>query len=403
MAENSTEKPEHILSSSGNAQEGASCSMPSAHGLIENQHNHNLNEVLLTMNKTIQASNQLLVEFLGSQHKRTRSDEFESGSDSDGPLQPPTTTAKRGASTQSIAPHRLDIESAQSDADNSISSPAPVAGHINETRPAADDALSLFGEQDIDEGVNASASLQSQEDFLMEVANAIATEKPTGPPISEHLAKILNEKFHIELELAQRKGLIEKYLTPENCTGFYRPRINKEIWASMTSASKVSDRSYMALQDALVTASSALALSIDDILKVREKNSDLDCQTIVARQIDVITLLGHVSKELSYRRKEALRSVIHPDFRGACGRTTKPTTLLFGDDLPKIMQEVRTTSRIFQNFSGHSSRRGPYYKSNSDRSSNNSFLLQRGRTNFPPRRNQTNYAPKKRSTKHWRQ
>ena len=50
----------------------------------------------------------------------------------------------------------------------------------------------------------------------------------------------------------------------------------------MTSASKVSDRSYMALQDALVTASSALALSLDDILTVREKNSDLDCQTIVA-------------------------------------------------------------------------------------------------------------------------
>ena len=165
MAENSTEKPEHILSSSGNAQERASCSMPSAHGLIENQHNSNLNEVLLTMNKTIQASNQLLVEFLGSQHKRTRSDEFESGSDSDGPLQPPTKTAKKGASTESVAPHRLLIESAHSDADNSISSPALVVGHINETRPAADDALSLFREQDIDEGVNASASLQSQEDF----------------------------------------------------------------------------------------------------------------------------------------------------------------------------------------------------------------------------------------------
>ena len=162
MAENSTEKPEHILFSSGNAQEGVSCSMPSAHGLIENQHNPNLNEVLLTISRTIQASNQLLVEFLGSQHKRTRSDKFESGSNSDEPLQPPTKTAKRGASTQSIAPHRLHIESAHSDADNSISSPAPVARHSNETCPAANDALSLFG----DEGVNASLSLQSQEDFL---------------------------------------------------------------------------------------------------------------------------------------------------------------------------------------------------------------------------------------------
>ena len=135
-------------------------------------------------------------------------------------------------------------------------------------------------------------------------------EKPTGPPISDHLAKILSEKFHIELELAQRKGLIEKYLTPEN----YRPHLNKDIWASITSGSKISDRSYMALQDALVTASSAVALSIYDIFKFRDKKSDLDCQTIVARQSDVITLLGHVSKELSYRRKEALRPAIHPEF-----------------------------------------------------------------------------------------
>ena len=403
MSENSREKPEYTPFSSGNAQEGTSCSMSSSRGVIENQQNPNLNEVLLNMNKTIHASNQLLVEFLSSQRKCTRVDDFASESDSDGSLEPPAKMAKRGVSTQSVAPHRLPSESAHSDADKSIGSPAPIAGHINENRPATDDAISLFGEQDIDEGVNASENLQSQEDFLTEVTNAIATEKPTGPPISEYLAKILNDKFHIELELAQRKGVIEKYLTPENCTGFYRPRINMEIWASITSASKISDRGYMALQDALVTASSAVALSIDDILKFREKKSDLDCQAIVARQIDIITLLGHVSKELSYRRKEALRPAIHPEFRGACGRTTKPTTLLFGDDLPKTLQELRTTNRIFQNFSSHSSRRGQYYKSNSDRTNNNSFLLQRGRTNFPPRRNQTNYPLKKRSTKHWKQ
>ena len=40
-----------------------------------------------------------------------------------------------------------------------------------------------------------------------------------------------------------------------------------EIWASITSASKISDRSYTALQDALVTASSAV--------KFREKKRDL--------------------------------------------------------------------------------------------------------------------------------
>ena len=82
-----------------------------------------------------------------------------SGSVYNGPVEPYTKTAKRGASTQSVAPRRIASESAHSDADNSISSPAPIAGHINEICPTAYDALSLCGEQDIDEGVNASDTL----------------------------------------------------------------------------------------------------------------------------------------------------------------------------------------------------------------------------------------------------
>ena len=88
MSEDSMEKPEHTPSSSGNPLEGTSCSVSSGHNLRENQQNPNLNKVLLPMNKTINASNQLLVEFLSSQRKRTRVEELEFGCDSDGPLEP---------------------------------------------------------------------------------------------------------------------------------------------------------------------------------------------------------------------------------------------------------------------------------------------------------------------------
>jgi len=63
----------------------------------------------------------------------------------------------------------------------------------------------------------------------------------------------------------------------------------------------------------------------------------------VSRQIDAITLLGFTSSELSYGRKEAPRPSIAPEYKSACSRTTKPTALLCGDDLSKVMQEVRTT------------------------------------------------------------
>ena len=37
---------------------------------------------------------------------------------------------------------------------------------------------------------------------------------------------------------------------------------------------------------------------------------------------------------------------INPIYKAACGQTTKPTTLLFGDDMAKTMQEVKAINQI---------------------------------------------------------
>ena len=131
---------------------------------------------------------------LSSQHKHTRVKEVESESDSDGPCELPTKTAKSGVSAQSMAPHQLPNESAHSNVENSISSSAPIVGHINETRPAVDDALCRFGEQDIDEGVTASETLQSQEGFLPEVNKCYHYGQTNGTANFRSLGKNIKHK-----------------------------------------------------------------------------------------------------------------------------------------------------------------------------------------------------------------
>ena len=164
------------------------------------------------------------------------------------------------------------IHNAPSAPHSVANSPAPaIAGHNTETRPSADDVVSLFGEQDIEEEADATTNdTASQDQFLTEVKIAAATAMNTGPPISEHLAGIINKKFHLGLKLTQRKALIDKYLAPENCSGLYRPRVNQIIWNSLRSSSKIADKSVTMLQDSLITASSAIATSIEDLLKGRE-------------------------------------------------------------------------------------------------------------------------------------
>ena len=136
---------------------------------------------------------------------------------------------------------------------------------------------------------------------------ATAISAPKGPPVADHLAKILNDKFHIEFEPAQRKQLIGEYLIPENWTGFYRPRVNPQVWGTIRPEAKSADKSLAALQDA-------------DILKSRESKTHLDYQSVISKEIDAITLLGFVSKEISYRRKEAMRPSINPIYKAAWGK-----------------------------------------------------------------------------------
>ena len=75
---------------------------------------------------------------------------------------------------------------------------------------------------------------------------------------------------------------------------------------------KIGDKSLATLQDAILKASSALAMSINDTLEIRESRSPLDYHSVISKEIDAITLVGFVSKEILYYRKEAKRPSINP-------------------------------------------------------------------------------------------
>jgi len=90
--------------------------------------------------------------------------------------------------------------------------------------------------------------------------------------------------------------------------------------------------------------SSATICTTDKLPEHREKKTIPNYKALMNPLLDSVALLGHVFTELSYKRRDALKPFLHQDFRLARARSRKPGKLLFGNDLAKTLQDLRTTN-----------------------------------------------------------
>ena len=142
-----------------------------------------------------------------------------------------------------------------------------------------------------------------------------------------------------------------KSMTLSNCTELFEPKVNPEIGGILAN-SKRSDIRMSVLQDTLIKLSSAIVVTVEDLLSHREKKTSHNYRSLIPRLTDSVALLGHVNKELSFKRRDAIRPYLNQEFKQACSRTLKPGKLLFGEDLPKTLQELKTTNRLMSNNRG---------------------------------------------------
>ena len=92
-----------------------------------------------------------------------------------------------------------------------------------------DDTLSLFGGTEFaDENDDID-----NDNLLSNIALNLSSTQQTGPPISEHLANIINSKLVDELDISKLKEILSKYQRPQICEGMYVPKVNQEIWQKL--------------------------------------------------------------------------------------------------------------------------------------------------------------------------
>ena len=178
------------------------------------------------------------------------------------------------------------IDTASEEASDSASEEA-------KTKAPDDDTLSLLGDDgqydccSEDEEVNNDA-------LLSKITTSLSSSDDTGPPLSDKLSKLVNDKFQTENTVEKRKEILQRYKVPSYCNELFVPKVNSEIWTKLNANSKRSDIRTSVLQDTLVKMSSAIIVTVNDLLSHREKRTSPDYKTLIPGLTDSVALVGHV-------------------------------------------------------------------------------------------------------------
>ena len=100
------------------------------------------------------------------------------------------------------------------------------------------------------------------------------------------------------------------------------------------------------------------------LLKARAADGKLDVDNMVRMNTDAVALLGHVSFEISQRRRDAIRPTLYKDYATLCASHVPITNFLFGDELQTQLSHIRASNNIISTTSlSNSVNRRPYGKS----------------------------------------
>ena len=196
-------------------------------------------------------------------------------------------------------------------------------------------------------GSTCETSAEDESDSLLdEIAQSLTDTEKTAPNVTEKLAKIVNLRWLNKLDETNLKEKADKYLRPINCDRLITPKVNPEIWGRLDRQTRGKDVRLSNLQTTLTKVGNITAKTTDMLLKARAEDGKVDVDNMVRMNTDALALLGHVSFEISQRRRDAIRPTLHKDYATLCASHVPITNFLFGDELQTQLNHIRASNKI---------------------------------------------------------
>ena len=111
--------------------------------------------------------------------------------------------------------------------------------------------------------------------------------------------------------------------------------------------------------------------------QARRENKSPDFEKLIRMHTDVLGLLGHISFEISKRRRDAIRPNLNKEYATLCASHVPITKMLFGDELQTQLNHIRASNKISNATStqgGNKGYSGPTYRGSHSTSTGRYFF-----------------------------
>ena len=264
--------------------------------------------------------------------------------------------------------------------------PADSAKRGRKTNNGSHDLLSDSAESDADQLLESNKRQKIQdgdeeEDTLLdEIVQSMNETEDTDAKILEKLAKIVENRWLNKLSDGQLKEKTEKYLRPANCDNFITPKVNPEIWERLDRQTRGRDFKLSTLQSTTTKVGYICTKATEFLSQARRENKSPDIEQLIRMHTDALGPLGHISFEISKRRRDAIRPNLNKEYATLCASHVPITKMLFGDELRTQLNHIRASNKISNTTStqggnkGYSKQRGPTYRGSHSTSTGRYFF-----------------------------
>lgn len=197
----------------------------------------------------------------------------------------------------------------------------------------------------LDEG-NELDSL-SAEELLKKLEEDFNAEDSVSENVMPSLAKLTNLMLSKKGNTETDKERAQSYLRPGNIEFMAAPKINKQIWISLSQTKKNYDKKLQEVQKQFLKSAVPVVRVIDEMNKVRADGNDIDLSSLISALSDSIALLGSANVNMVQARRELIKDELGPNLKGICSTETPfSAELLFGDKLNENVKEIAEARKL---------------------------------------------------------